>query len=76
MILYRVKYFKDVEEKNEAFSKIYDDFSEMKKKARELSKITNRKIFVEWAYLSNPDFWSLLRMCPNENDINNLKEKK
>ena len=76
MILYRVKYFKDVEEKDHAYSKVYDDFSAMKKKAKELSRITNRKIYVEWAYLSNPEFWSLLKVCQDESNINSLKPKQ
>ena len=76
MVLYRVKYSKDVEEKNYAYSKVYDDFSAMRKKAKELSKITNRKVYIEWAYPSNPEFWSLLRTCPNERDLNNLKPKQ
>lgn len=74
MILYRVKYSVDAKGENYKATKAFEDFSEMKKKARELARLTNRMIIIEWSYASSI-FWSLLRACPTEKDVNNAKEK-
>jgi len=73
MVLYRIKYSTDANGENYRETKSYDDFSEMKKKAKELSKLTNRMIIIEWMYPSSA-FWGVLKACPSESDINTVKE--
>ena len=74
MVLYRVRYTTDALGKN-IVSKEFDDFKKMKKFAKKILEFTRRMVHIDWAYGSNPNGWMLLRSCPNENDINNIKEK-
>ena len=75
MIVYRVKYSIDAIGDVFRYTKEYEDIAQVKKKAKEMARYTNRPVAVEWSY-KNSGFWSLLRSCPNEKDINNVKERK
>lgn len=77
MTLYRIVYYLDVNQTKKATTKEFDDFSKMKKKAKELYEITKRPIYVEWCYsITTYGAWCLLKYCSSKNDIANLKEKR
>lgn len=77
MTLYRIVYYLNEERTKQATTKEFDDFSEMKKKARELFDLTGRPLYVEWCYsITTYGLWSLLKYCMTKADINNIKEKK
>ena len=73
MVLYRIKYSIDAKGENYKETKDYEDFSEMKKKAKTLFKLTNRMIILEWMYPGSA-FWNLLKTCSTESEITSAKE--
>lgn len=74
MVLYKVRYSIDLEGR-EMKSKEFDDFDKMKAFAKKISAFTNRMIYIDWTYSSDPGVWMLLRACPTVKDINNVKPK-
>ena len=77
MTLYRIVYYLDVNQTKKAKTKEFDDFSEMKKKAKELHAMTGRPLYVEWCYsITTYGAWCLLKYCVTKSDITNLKEKR
>jgi len=77
MTLYRIVYYLDAGQTKKATTKEFDDFSEMKKKAKELYELTKRPLYVEWCYsITTYGIWSLLKYCTSKNDISGIKEKK
>lgn len=74
MILYRVRYSIDTLGK-EMKAKEFDSFEKMKEFAKKIAAFTNRMVYIDWTYSSDPGVWILLRACPTVKDINNVKPK-
>lgn len=74
MVIYKVRYSVDIDGR-EMKSKEFDDFDKMKVFAKKIAAFTNRMIYIDWTYSSDPGVWMLLRACPTVKDINNVKPK-
>ena len=74
MVLYKVRYSTDLLGK-EMKSKEFDDFDKMKAFAKKIASFTNRMVYIDWTYSSNPGVWILLRACPTVKDINKVNPK-
>ena len=75
MVIYRITFYKDIACREEAHTGDIESFKTAKARAKQIAKLADRPVKIEWCYSTNYGVWGLLRHCPTANDVNNAKEQ-